>query len=322
MIPELETHRPCYLFDYPYPELLTCKEPVVDEQGMLWAGKDRKTEMQSDAYRKSLWRAWQQSFKTRKYFPAQDAMDYFQATKHLSRPPQGGDTTLGTGQPLKPVNVPPVFTWSPSKIMTFDTCPYQFAATYYYKTVPYTETVATKWGTRVHEEAERYMKGQASADPGAFKVVEKWVKVLDKVQGERFIEYRMGVDENLKEAKWTEAEGRMILDLGILNGEELRLYDWKTGRMKPDDTQMKIYALIMALRLPQVQKISYRYIWLKDGTTTGDEVTRKELLPIAKELKAKLNRMKDAWNTESWRQVRNGLCRSYCGAKECEHCGR
>ena len=308
MIPELETHRPCYLFDYPFPELLTCKEPVVDAQGVLWAGKDRKTEMLSEAYRKLLWRAWQSSFRGSKELPPQDAYDYFQSTKHLRVPPQ--DT------------VRPKFSWSPSKVIQFNTCPYQYAATHFYKTIPYTETAATRWGTRVHSAAEAYMKGEEQQDPEAFKVVEKWVKALEKVPGERFIEYKMGVDEQLKEAPWSEAEGRMILDLGILSGDELKLYDYKSGRMKPDDTQLGIYSLIMAIRLPQVQKVTYRYIWLKDGTTTGGEVTRAELVGIAKGLKENIGRMKEAWSTESFPQRRNGLCRHYCGAKECPHYGR
>lgn len=243
----------------------------------------------------------------------QEVMDYFQATKHLVKPPTQGKEMIPTT---------PRFTWSPSKIADFDNCPAQYAAKHYYKTIPYTETEATIWGTRVHAEAERFMRGEESTDPDAFTPVEKWVRVLSRLPGERFVEHKMSVGEDWKQVEWDDAEGRMIVDLAILNDEELLIYDWKTGKLKSDETQMKIYSLIMAMQFPQVQKIKYKYIWLKDGKTTGGELSRPELIKIALYLKAKLKEMKTAWENENFAMKKNGLCKGWCENYSCPHNGR
>lgn len=333
-----EVTLPKMLHEYTYPELLETKDTVIDWSGIMWTGKDRKGLNAPNP--NDLFKAWQKDVQRaigRAGFLEQRVMDYFQATKYFSKPPrtQEAEELMKEMVAQYPVlkdeaakvveavkAMAPRFTWSPSKIMQFDTCPYQFAAQYYYKTLPYQETDATRWGTAVHEEAERFMKGQEVKDPEAFKMVEKWVKALAKVDGERFVEHKLGVDGKLKPADYDEAEGRMILDFGIKRGNELMLYDYKTGKVKDSDTQLKIYALVMGIQHPEVQKISYKYIWLKAGVTTGGLLDRKDLLPLYKEVKAKIDKMKDCWENENFPKRKNGLCRNWCGVTECPHCGR
>ena len=318
-----------YLYDFTFPELLETPKPVVDLGGRLWAGRDRKSDLANESYRNQLWLAWQKSFKADKALENEKPREYFIATRHLTKPPKAGDLDIMMQKPIESVVTlaapagPPRFTWSPSKLSQFETCPYQFAAGAYYKTMPYQETEATRWGIRVHAAAEDYMNGKPVTDPEGFKLVEKWVKYFATIEGERFVEHKMGVDRGLKPAEWDDAEGRMILDLGVLKPDgHLILVDWKTGKQKSDETQMRIYSLIMALRFPEVQKISYRYIWVKNDAATGGELLRSELGAVAKNLLEKIGVVRTAWEHENFPQTRNGLCRAWCGVTECPHCGR
>ena len=305
---------PRFLHEYTFPELLEPqKEAIVDWTGVMWAGPDRRKLNSPNPT--DLWRAWQKSVQKagqKSGVVPQHVMAYFQLTKGLSRPPKKGE-----------IAEPRRFTWSPSKIMQFDTCPYQFAAQYYYKTLPYQETAATLWGTRVHAAAEDYMNGKPVTDPEAFKVCERWVKYLAGIPGTRFVEHKIGVDRRLQPAEWDAAEGRMILDFGVLTEDgDLILVDYKSGKMKDDLTQLKIYALMMALQKPEAKKIIFKYIWLKDNKTTGGELTRGDMLPIAKDLLKKIERMKVAWDSEVFIKRQNALCKNWCGVLDCPNCGR
>jgi hypothetical protein len=215
----------------------------------------------------------------------------------------------------------PRFTWSPSKLMDFETCPSMYAAKHYYKTIPYEETVHTIWGTRCHKQAELAMLDQECEDLEAYEVVRDYVRVLKTLPGERLVEYQISLDENWKPCAWEDGTGRMIVDLAIKDGKTLKCYDWKTGKMKDDPIQMQIYAYCLAILFPDVEDFDFRYIWLKDKKTTGFKLNRKDLLPVAKDVRARIARMKEAWDSENFRMKKNGLCKQWCGNKECPYCG-
>ena len=224
----------------------------------------------------------------------------------------------------------PPFTWSPSKLATFETCPMKYAAEYVYKTVPYQETVHTIWGNRVHKEAELFFKGTPGTDAEAFAPVKPYCDLLGKLPGKRLVEYRIGFDANWKPIavppenkpwEWGNTVGRMAVDLAIVDGTTLRGFDWKTGKQKDDNTQLQINTLCLAMLHPEVQEFDLRYVWLKDKKTTGFKLTRKELLPVYKDIKSRVARMKDAHESETFVSRRQGLCKSYCGAYDCPFCG-
>lgn len=306
-----------YLHEYTYPELLEIARPVIDWTGTLWAGPNRKGMNAPNPV--DLWKAWQRDTARADYkLIPQHVMDYYQQTKGFSRPPKNGELDLNK-QPI--VVTSPKFTWSPSKIMQFETCPYQYAAQYFYKTLPYQETEATIWGTRVHAAAEDFMNGKEITDFDAFALVEKWVKTLSKVPGERFVEHKIGVNTKGIPCDYDSAEGRMILDFGVKWDDKMLLVDYKTGKQKADDTQLKIYALFMAMAHPEVKTITYKYVWLKDNVATGGELTRADLPKIGQELSLKIKRMREAWDNEVFAQKPSGLCKRFCGCVECPHCG-
>jgi hypothetical protein len=208
--------------------------------------------------------------------------------------------------------------------MTFETCPMKFAAESYYKTVPYTESVQSIWGTRVHKAAEDFMNGLPVTDPDAYKVVEEYCVALDRLPGDRLVEHKISLDDKWRPAVWDSGNEslRCILDLGFKHNDTLKCYDWKTGKVKDDPIQMQIYAVALAILYPDVNSFDFRYIWLKERATSGFKLERKDLMPVAKDVMARVVRMKECWINEEFRMIRNGLCRSWCQAKECIHCGR
>lgn len=220
------------------------------------------------------------------------------------------------------MGVPP-FTWSPSKLSCFEICPEKYAAEYVYKTLPYQATAATIWGKRLHKAAEIFLKKKAVEDEEAFKVVEPYVRLVSKIPGYRYVEYKMAVNRDWEQCAWSEGVGRMVLDFGASPAARTFLaLDWKSGKMKDDPTQMQIYAVVLAKRLPFIDEFDMRYVGLKTKQITGFKVTREGLISIEAGIKERLSRMQDAHETENFNARRNGLCRDWCGNTLCPHCGR
>ena len=320
-----------YLHDFTYPELADQDTPVIDTCGIMWAGKDRRGMNAPNPI--DLWKRWQKDVQKNLSECPQRVKEYFHATKFFSKPPKKHEAEELAKNMIHQypkleeetkkiiAAATPRFTWSPTKLQQFATCPYQFAATHYYKTLPYQETEATIWGNRVHKAAEDYLLGKGVSDPEAFKPVEKYVKFFEKVPGKRMVEEKISVDPSFKPCEYDAGEGRMIADLAILNGDHLIVADWKTGKVKDDHFQLRTYALLLAIKYPQVQKITYKYIWVKDDVVTGGELLRTELVPVAKDLKRRIEEVRSAWVNENFVARRSGLCQRYCGVTECAHCG-
>lgn len=232
-----------YLFHYTFPQLLEAVETIIDEQGKIWAGDARKYDMLQPGYQTALWKAWQQSFKTRKEVPA-EAMNYFQETKHLSRPPKKGDRNILQTSPIEPNLIQkPKFSWSHSAVSDFDTCPYQYAHKRIYKTVPYEETEATIWGTRVHKAAEDYVNGEPVVDEEAFLPVAPYAGLFlkKKEAGATVLcEYEMGLTEDWKAVGFKQGCGRVISDVLIIEDEKCFVADFKSGKRRDKNGKPKL----------------------------------------------------------------------------------
>jgi len=214
------------------------------------------------------------------------------------------------------------FTWSFSSLTEFEICPLKMASKRFYKTVEPETTEATIWGTRVHAMAEAFMKGEEITDPEAFKVVEKWVTTLKKHPGKPYVEEMFCLDENWKLVEDREgAACTAFIDLAFINNNILNCIDFKTGRVKDDFTQLKFYCLLFALKYPEIHTFNGIFIWLKENRTTDFRIERKELLPVFKDLKARVARMKEAYDEDNFVARRNGLCRNYCETTDCSYCG-
>ncbi len=313
-----------YAHELTFTELLSTKTDFPTITGHMVSKQDSPQEQ---------WIQWQRAVKAafnKDYtLVPQYVMDYFQLTKHRAIPPKE-EVIIESKSATKPFTPPP-FTWSPSKLASFEICPAKFAAESFYKTVPYQETIHTIWGNKVHKEAELYMKGGDSVDPEALKPVEKFCKLFKAMPGEKFVEFRMGLTSDWKPMiipatnkpwEWGESCGRMTLDLGILTGEKFIGVDWKSGKIKDDILQMQIYALVLGLLHPTIQHLDMKYIWTKPGEVTGFKTDRKGLLPVFKDVKERVARLREACETETFIQRRNGLCGNWCGNTACPHSGK
>ena len=216
------------------------------------------------------------------------------------------------------------FSWSPSAINDFQTCPRQYSARRFYETLPWVETEAMRAGTIEHKHLEDRLKKKTPL-PDGFTRGEKYCLAFEK-SGIVKAEQKMAINKDLKPVGWfaKDAWGRCVIDVSVVSGTRLALYDWKTGNIRENSLQLKINACIASLVAKEIEEYVTRYIWLKhDAVTPHDGNFRIEEIPrLWEEILTVVGQMEDAWKTETFNPKPSGLCRNWCDVRSCEFCGK
>ena len=171
------------------------------------------------------------------------------------------------------------FSWSFSAINDFDTCPYQYAAKRFFETVKFEDTVATIWGTRVHDAMEHRLK-HGTPLPEGMEQWEKYARVMESRQGMMYPEDAITYNLNGELVSWfaKDAWARMKIDVLIIDGDTAYIYDWKTGKQKDNLLQLQLGMWFVAHKYPEVENFITRFVWLKTDKVTGEDFTRTEHL--------------------------------------------
>mgnify|MGYP003135391070 FL=1 len=142
-------------------------------------------------------------------------------------------------------------------------------------------------GTVIHDEAERYVKGQLGELPDSLRKFEKQFKVLRELYEEAKVETEgeWGFTRAWETTGWLSPDtwGRIKLDAFVHESEtSARVIDYKTGKAFGNEIahsqQALIYAIGSFFRFPELE-IAKTEIWYLDHGTTLEQVyTRDEAM--------------------------------------------
>lgn len=162
----------------------------------------------------------------------------------------------------------PMIRLSHSSADRFFTCPHAYEREKLIKDVPYMETEATLWGTRVHDACEQFVKGE-SVD----------LTTLMMADLQPVLEYLRDfpADHKCAEYEWCfntagvicdkDAPDAMFLgytDFEAVRGDKAWVVDYKSGKRHSKFEQVELYALSIWMRFPEVNQINAGYLWLKE----------------------------------------------------------
>lgn len=215
-------------------------------------------------------------------------------------------------------------TWSYSALTAFETCPRRYQLTRVTKQAVEKQTDATIWGNKVHKALELCAKGEKSL-PEDMKQYEKYVHKILQYEGKRIIEERMALNKEFRPTKWMAKDVwvRGIVDIGVIGSETAYLLDWKTGKRKPDNDQLKLFAIMAFTHFPWVDEVVTGFIWLKEGKFDKARFNREELTELWNEFLPRVKRLEVAYEEDKWIPKPSGLCKNWCpvGKTLCEFCG-
>ena len=205
-----------------------------------------------------------------------------------------------------------------SAIKLYENCPKRYYHQRVTKEVQDTGGEASKYGERIHEFLEQRLVNNTPLPVEAekYEVICKTVENMAK-GGELHAERQLTLTENLTPTSWFAGDAwlRSILDVLILKGDTAVVVDWKTGKRRPDFTQLEMFALQVWKHFPEVVTIKTSFVWLKDMAMDSEEFSREQSDEMWGSLLSRINRIYQSAEHENWPAKPSGLCR-FCPAKD------
>lgn len=223
-------------------------------------------------------------------------------------------------QPINKKGKP--FSWSFTALADYEGCPRRYSASRFYCTVPFQESAASIWGSRIHRAAELFLKAVPHKDEEALLPVEPYCTAILRTGHKVEAEVEVTLTRGMAPTSWfaKDAWFRAKLDVVVTKVKEnsVSLLDWKTGgKIKDAPDQLKLCAAALAVVRPYLQEFTGKYIWTQHKQVTGIEPISKIDIPkIWQEFLPRVARMEEAWRTERFDPRPSGLC-PWCAVPDC-----
>lgn len=162
----------------------------------------------------------------------------------------------------------PLFSQSYSRLNDWRNCPYQAYHKYVLKSFKFEQSASAAEGDRIHKalEARIQYKTALPVDLATFDpLVVELENAAAAANGVLRAEWNMALTADLvpcDSRDWDNVFLRAKTDATIIAGDVAWVGDWKSGKPKLDETQLRIAALSMFQHDENIEVVSSAYIWL------------------------------------------------------------
>jgi len=204
-----------------------------------------------------------------------------------------------------------------SSLKLYENCPLRYQQQRILKAVVDKGGEASQHGERVHKYLEERLTG-VSPLPDELEPLEGAIAALDRLsaKGVLMVEQELTLNAELKPTGWWDSDAwlRSKLDVLVVRGDKAYNLDWKTGKRRPDYSQLELFALQVFAHYPEVQRVTSAFIWIRDVATDKETYTRDDAPKLWENLLAKVRRIEQSVATDNWPARPSGLC-NYCPCK-------
>jgi len=213
-----------------------------------------------------------------------------------------------------------------SKINLYRTCPTQWKAKYFDKSVEFKPTEATIYGTELHAEAEQCIKENRNPVE-RFEVLQPYLDSIRKFKSKYVTaEQEFAITKDLTPTGFWDDNAwlRGKLDVLVHQEDKAQVLDWKSGKAKPKDfDELRCFSLLTFCNLPEIEKTKNTYIWLKkDHPPTSEIVERSRVQELASDLAETIDQIENSVMFDQWKMRVSGLCGKWCDVVSCPKNGR
>ena len=210
--------------------------------------------------------------------------------------------------------------WSHSRVDDYKRCPKMMWHKAIKKDVPFVKTEQMKWGDRVHKALEYRVRDKVPLT-GEFEQYEPIAAAIDRAPGHVLCENKITLNPGLTPTGYfaDDAYVRVIVDVMKINGSVGFMGDYKTGKIKFDEAQLKLFAAVGFQAYPEVHKWTTAYIWTKDKIIDPAVYTRDQLPTMWAELLQVPNEMQKSYVLNHW-PAKPGFQCKWCGANKLGLC--
>lgn len=210
-------------------------------------------------------------------------------------------------------------THSFSALKMYENCPRRYMHQRINKEVQDEGSDASKYGERIHEALELRLRDQSPLTDETKKYESLCAAIEQESEdGELFVEQKMTLNKNLAPTEWfaPDAWFRSVLDVLMIHENQKKVFvlDWKTGKRRPDFTQMEIFALQVFKHYPKVDSVTSALVWLRDYKMDTQVYKREQSNEMWAKIMARINRIYESLEHDTWPPKPSGLC-PWCPAK-------
>jgi hypothetical protein len=206
--------------------------------------------------------------------------------------------------------------WSYSFLHSYDVCQHQAYRTYVKKDIEFISSPQSDYGTSVHKALEARFKGEKL--PAEYVDYESYVRPIESFPTEeKHYEWKLGILEDGSSCNFYDEDvwGRGVLDVCMINGPTAMLFDWKTGKIREDPTELELHAILVKAHRPYLTKILGRYMWLKFNKLGLVHDLSDTVVKLAY-VRGVMERAKQNFRVGAWQRHENVLCK-WCAVIDC-----
>jgi len=181
------------------------------------------------------------------------------------------------------------------------------------------ETAAQREGNTTHKLLEAYINGALDGAPRLPVSLEPFALPFKQLKAKA--ELKLGMTEDFQPAPFngwgacgTWFRGK--LDAVVIEPPVAFLVDWKTSKVREDDTELRCQALLLLANYPEVNRISGSYVWLKEGRMGKVYDDLADVDRTYHSIKAAIREAEDYELLGEWPCKPNALC-SWCPVHDC-----
>lgn len=199
-----------------------------------------------------------------------------------------------------------------SSLKLYENCPLR----YYHQRI--TRDIVDKggeasiYGERIHKALELRLKSneELPQDVASYEPITKSIEVLANT-GTLTLEQQLTLNAELKPTSWFAKDAwlRSILDVLIVRNTTAYIFDWKTGKRRPDFTQLEMFALQAFVHYPELTSVRSSFVWLKDNALDTRVYKREDTPKLWEPLLARIQRIEHSLETNNWPARPSGLCK-------------
>jgi hypothetical protein len=196
---------------------------------------------------------------------------------------------------------------------TYDKCPAKYKYSYIDKLARSEPGEAAQRGTKIHDSVEKFFQEGTPVSVEIRDTYQPWLESLAE-EANCAPEWEWGVNDIWGHADFKDdnAAWRGFFDLKavpLARGDELYVYEWKTGKIYDDHAhQSSLYAAVGLCLHPWASSVTVTNVYFDQGKNVERKTTRKELPAVI-----------DIWNSRR-QQVMNDDLMSPTPSFACRWC--
>lgn len=214
--------------------------------------------------------------------------------------------------------------WSWTALEGFENCPKQFYETRVLKDKhPFVETAEMKWGKEVHKAFENHVLYRSPL-PADLAMHQEFLDSFLAQPGVASAEQRIALDTAMRPCKYFDKavevwwRGQVDASKRDLAAGYSHLVDWKTGKVKNNYDQLKLFAIWEFIAHPEINTVKIEYYWTQIKGSNGETYTRDQLPELIRYFIPRLHRFADAFLQNVFNPKQSGLCNGWCPVTDCE----